>query len=129
MLRAAVDLLTILFQHIFLSDEDALSKFSAIARWPQQLSDSTYDSCLCVLTSRYCFSRLIDAIQEVYIENSGNDMLQENNFNGLCLIAEQMVYSHYNPLCSSLETREDNGLTYLLNSSDVPPLVREYFKY
>jgi hypothetical protein len=39
-----------------------------------------------------------------------------------------MIYSHYNPVCTSLDVR-DNGLTYLLNSSDVPVLIREYFKH
>jgi len=75
LLRVAVGLLKVLFQHIFLFNEDALPKFVTIAKWPRQSNDSTYNLCLCVLASRYCFSRIIEEIQEVYAQNNGNDSI------------------------------------------------------
>lgn len=105
LLKGAVALLRVLFQHIFLNDEDAMSKFAIVSKWPRQPNDPTYDACLCALASRYCLSRVIDAIHEIYAQNSGNDVTWENNFNALCLVVEQMVYSHCNPICPSIEVR------------------------
>lgn len=94
LLRAAEYLLKTLFRHIFLTDADAGRRFRQVLKWPWSLEDC--EESLQLLAVRVSWTAVVESVHEAYSQNSSNDTLWESNFGALCLITEQIVYSHLN---------------------------------
>lgn len=118
LLKLASGLLNTIHQKVFLTDTDAIMKFSHIFNWPvsnEKLSDFR-DPNLQLLTVRYCWYVVLQSTADA-LNNDNSETLWETNFSILCLLTEQLVYSNYNYGATAVERREENGLSYLVSSS------------